>query len=287
MRQHRTIGGRRLSYIERPARGAGRPLVLLHAFPFNADMWAPQFEAVPDDWRIIAPDFRGFGASDADSGDLAAGGPSIDDYARDLVALLHALGVREAVFGGLSLGGYVAFALLRLLRREGPGAAQGPGMAGLVLADTRPQADTAEGRANRLRMVDLLEREGTAAVARSLLPRLVAEETRRRRPDVPERVRELMLAARPPAIAAALYRMMDRPDSTGLLAGIRCPTLIVVGERDELTPPELSYQMQARIPNATIAVLPDTGHMSNLENPEGFNAALTRFLDGVQPGLEP
>lgn len=276
------IDGRRLGYLERAAPGARRSLVLLHAFPFSAEMWAPQFEAVPDRWRVLAPDFRGFGSSDTDRGDLASAGLTVEDYARDVLGLLDALEVRSAVVAGLSLGGYVAFALLRLLGASPrPPAVERLILEGLVLADTRPQADTDEGRAGRVRMAELVQREGTAAVARAMLPMLVADDTRRRDPDVVERMRALILAARPEAIRAALFRMMDRPDSTPLLDRIACPTLVVVGERDTLTPPDVSREMQARISGATLEILPGVGHMSNMESPEAFNRGLVRFLDGV------
>jgi pimeloyl-ACP methyl ester carboxylesterase len=261
-----------LSYLERNPSGARGTLVLLHGFPLNADMWTPQFEAVPSGWRLIAPDFRGFGESDPDRGDMALAGLTLEDYARDLQGLLDELAVRHPVVAGLSLGGYVAFAVMRL-RTIQP--------RGLILADTRPQADTEEGRAGRQGMIGLVDREGAAGVADEMLPKLVSDETRQNHPDVVERLRRLILAAPPEAIKAALSRMMARPDSTAQLAQMQWPTLIVVGEHDVLTPPNLSRDMQAHIAGATLETIPSAGHMSNLEQPAAFNAALIRFLDRV------
>ena len=272
MRRHLTINGRRLSYLERNPSGGRGTLVLLHGFPLNADMWTPQLDAIPQGWRLIAPDFRGFGESDADRGDLASARLTLEDYARDMAGLLDELAVRNPVLAGLSLGGYAAFAAMRLQTIQ---------PSGLILADTRPQADTEEGRAGRQRMIGLVDREGAAGVANEMLPKLVSDETRQNQPDVVERLRRLILAAPPDAIKAALYRMMSRPDSTAQLAHVQCPTLIVVGERDVLTPPNLSHDMQARIAGATLETIPSAGHMSNLEQPEAFNAALIRFLDRV------
>jgi pimeloyl-ACP methyl ester carboxylesterase len=248
-------------------------LVLLHAFPLQAEMWAPQFAALPAEWRLIAPDFRGFGQSDGDRGDLSSGGLSLDDYARDVLRMLDQLRVKAPVVAGLSLGGYVIFAMLRLLP---PNAVQG-----LVLADTRPQADTEEGRAGRKRMIDLLDREGAAAVAGEMLAKLIADQTREHRPDVAELVRNMIVTASPPAITSALYRMMARPDSTAELAHIACPTLVIVGERDALTPPDLSRDMQKRITGAKLEVVPSAGHLANLEQPDSFNAAFAAFLKTV------
>jgi pimeloyl-ACP methyl ester carboxylesterase len=262
-----------VSYLERSSPGARRTLVLLHAFPLNADMWAPQFAAVPQDWRLIAPDFRGFGQSDPDRGDLASAGLTLEDYARDVLALLDQIQVREPVVAGLSLGGYVIFAMLRVAP---PNAIQG-----LVLADTRPQADTEEGRAGRRRMIDLLGREGAAGVANEMLSKLIADHTRENNPAVADLVRNMILTASPPAIAAALYRMMARPDSTGELTRITCPTLVIVGERDALTPPDLSRDMQKRIGGARLEILPSAGHLANLEQPDSFNTAFAAFLKTV------
>ena len=275
VRKHLTIDGRRLSYLEHHPPGVRRTLLLLHAFPLNAEMWEPQFAAAPPGWRFIAPDFRGFGESDADGGDLASAGLTLEDYARDVAQISSELGVHDPVVAGLSLGGYTAFALTRVIR-GGPS-----GISGLVLADTRPQADTEEGRAERLRMIGLVDREGPSALAKEMLPRLLAEETCQRRPEIADRVRQLICAAAPEAIKAAVYRMMARPDSTAQLTQVKCPTLIVVGNHDTLTPPALSQEMRARIAGATLTVIPSAGHLSNLEQPSAFNDALHGFLNRV------
>lgn len=273
MRKVLTIDGRRVSYLERGSPEARRTLVLLHAFPLNADMWTPQFDGLPPDWHLIAPDYRGFGQSDGDRGDLASAGLSLEEYARDVLALLDQLQVREPVVAGLSLGGYVTFAMLR--------AAPANAFHGLVLADTRPQADTDEGRAGRRRMIDLVSREGAAAVANEMMAKLITDQTRENRPAVADLVRNMILTASPPAIAAALYRMMARPDSTGDLARITCPTLVIVGARDVLTPPDLSRDMHKRIVGARLDVVPEAGHLPNLEQPESFNSVLAAFLNTI------
>lgn len=271
MRKQLTIEGRRISYLERTSSDhARRTLVLLHAFPLRAEMWAPQFEGLPANWHLIAPDYRGFGQSDGEHGDVGAG-LTMDDYARDVLTLLGQLNVRQPVVAGLSLGGYVIFAMLRL---SAPDAFQG-----LVLADTRPQADTDEGRAGRRRMIDLVGHEGAGGVANEMLAKLISDETREKRPAVADAVRNMVLTASPPAIAAALHRMMARPDSTGDLARITCPTLVIVGEHDALTPPDLSRDMQKRIVGARLDVVARAGHLANLEQPESFNSALAAFLE--------
>jgi pimeloyl-ACP methyl ester carboxylesterase len=258
----------RLRYIEAPAAGTDRPkgtLLLIHAFPLNARMWEPQLALAAAGWRVIAPQLRGM-----DGGSTDRPARSMDDHAADLIDLLDALHLEEAVVGGLSMGGYVAFALLRHAPRY---------VRGLILADTRSQADTLEGVEGRKRMLALLQEQGAAAIADEMIPKLLGEHSRHSHPEVAERVRSLILASSTDAIGHAITALMTRADSTPLLSSIHCPTLIVVGEEDTLTPPALSEQMHKGIAGSEYVVIPKAGHLSNLEQPDAFNAALARFLE--------
>ncbi len=233
-------------------------------------MWRPQLEAVPAAWRFIAPDLRGFGQSEVGDPALPA---SVEGYARDVVWLLDQLGVGTAVIAGLSMGGYVAFALLRLVPER---------VAGLVLADTRSEADDETARASRDGMADTLARGGAAAVFDRMLPGLLGVTTRSSRPDVVERVRRLALAQRPEAIRSAIQSMKSRLDSTPLLGGVGCPTLVVGGDEDQITSEDSVRRMHGQIPGAALAVIEKAGHLSNLEQPELFTAVLIRFLNRRQ-----
>jgi pimeloyl-ACP methyl ester carboxylesterase len=173
------------------------------------------------------------------------------------------------VVGGLSMGGYVAFALLRFAARY---------VQGLVLADTRSQADTPEGVAGRTRLLQVVQDNGPSAVADEMIPKLLGETTKRTRPAVAEQVRSLALASSADAIAGAIRALMTRPDSTPLLSSIHVPTLIVVGDEDTLTPPSASEEMQRAIAGSELVRIPQAGHLSNLERPDLFNAALAAFL---------
>jgi 3-oxoadipate enol-lactonase len=257
----------RLRYLEAipPASQRRRGvLVLLHAFPLNARMWEGQLVLADAGWRIIAPHFRGV---DAGAGDPPA--TSIDDYAGDVIDLLDALHIDQAVIGGLSMGGYAAFAVLRHAARY---------VQGLILADTRAEADTAEGLDGRRKMLELVQTKGAPGVAEEMIPKLLGETTRRSRADVIDRVRSLVLSNSADAIAGSVRAMMSRPDSTPLLATIHVPTLILVGEEDQLTPPALSEKINRAIAGSELGVIPAAGHLANLEQPEPFNAALARFL---------
>jgi pimeloyl-ACP methyl ester carboxylesterase len=241
--------------------GTGWPVVLLHAFPLNAGMWRPQLERVPDGWRFIAPHLRGFGATP-----LGQEAPSMDTYAADIGALMDALQLDSAVITGLSMGGYVAFAMYRAAPAR---------LAGLVLADTRPQADTASGRAGRAALRDLLAREGPRGVAEQMMGNLLSGAAE---PEIVAHVRQTIEHADPRAIDAAILALMARPDSTPDLPRISCGTLVLVGRADVITPPAEADVLQRAIPRSRLTVIDGAGHLANLEQPDTFSRAIADFL---------
>jgi pimeloyl-ACP methyl ester carboxylesterase len=247
--------------------GAGKSLVLLHAFPCNRSMWAPQISTLIQghDFGVITPDFRGFGESEVPEGPYL-----MDTLADDMAALLDALRIEACVLGGLSMGGYVAFAFYRAYRTR---------VRALILADTRPQADTPDGRATREETARLAEREGSQAVAERYLPKLLTAETLQEPTGTTARLRAMMEAATPTGMAGALRGMALRPDSTDLLSQIQCPTLILVGEEDSITPPSDAQLMAQCIPHAQLVTIPHAAHLANMEQPEAFNDALSAFLE--------
>ena len=259
----------RLRYLDIPAKPGPRgqsagTLLLIHGFPLSARMWEPQFALAAEGWRIIAPHLRGF---DGGADDHPAA--SVDDYVGDIVDLLDTLHIHDAVVGGLSMGGYVAFALWRLAPTY---------IRGLVLADTKSQADTPEGVEGRKRMLALVREKGVSAVADEMLPKLIGESTRRDNPAIVDTVRAMILGNSTDAIAGAITAMMTRPDATPLLSTIRVPTLVLVGEEDTLTPPAMSESINKAVSDTELVLISKAGHMSNLEQPEAFNGALARFL---------
>ena len=249
--------------------GSGAPVVLLHGFPFNRTMWRGQAQAVGEAWRFITPDLRGQG--DTSLGETE-GAATMEEMAADVAALLDELGVGRAVVGGLSMGGYVALAFCRAFPER---------VRALVLADTRAGADTDEARRTREENARRALSEGMAPITDAMLPKLLSAETREHRPEIVERVREMMLATKPEGAAAALRGMALRHDQTDLLREIEAPALIVVGSEDAVTPPSEAEAMNAEIKDSRLVRIEGAGHLSNVERPEEFNLALVEFLRGL------
>jgi pimeloyl-ACP methyl ester carboxylesterase len=268
-RRHLTIGSRALSCLATGVFPDDRAVVFLHAFPLNAGMWEPQLRAMPGGWAAVAPDFRGFGASTPDGAEAARDHASLEDYADDVVALLDALGVSRAALCGCSMGGYAALAVLRRV----PGR-----VTGLLLADTRAAADSETARVARAAMLEVLDREGRAAVAADMRAKLVGHTTRTERPAVVAAIDSLMDHATARGIGFAVARMRNRADATAELAAFRGPVCVVVGEEDTLTPPSEAASMAEAVPGATLVTIPRAGHLSNLEAPDAFNAAMLEWL---------
>ncbi len=250
------ISGRRLAY---DVYGTGPTCVLLHAFPFDRRLLAPLGERLGARARILVPDLRGFGASDL------GGSYVIADLADDVAQLLDELGVDRAVVGGISMGGYVSLAFA---------ARHGRRLRGLVLADTKAGPDSPEARTARDQAMALVRSAGVPAYLESVLPKLVGPVAA---DAVSEQVRAL--GAQPPeAVLAGLTALRDRPDRRGELAGIECPTLILVGADDVLTPPSEAAAMTTAIPRAVLVEIPGAGHLANLEAPLPFAQAIAGFL---------
>lgn len=243
-------------------------MVLVHGFPLDSRMWEPQLDALGERWRLIAPDLKGFGRSEAPDDPSAY---SIDDYADEVAGLLDHLGLGRVAVVGLSMGGYIAFALWRRHRDR---------VAAFVLADTRAEADPPERVEARTDQQDQIRDDRLAEVQDTLMGALLARTTTEKKPDVVAGVRALL--DNPPAgYLGALEALKSRTDSVRDLATIDVPTLIVVGEEDALTPPEAARKMHEHIGGSRLVVVPEAAHMSNLESPEAFNGAVVEFLKDV------
>jgi 3-oxoadipate enol-lactonase len=255
------LGGGELAY---DVRGSGPTLLLLHAFPLGMAMWEPQVRDLQDTHRVVRFDARGFGASPPGEGLL-----SMERIAEDAVALLDHLGLPQAAVCGLSMGGYAAFALYR----RHPGRVRA-----LVLADTRAAADSEEAKKGRADLAQKVRRQGSEAAAEAFLPKLLGDTTRRERPEIVTRVRDMILANPARGICDALAGLAARADATDLLREIRVPTLFLVGEEDAVSPPAEMQKMHEQVPGSSFVKLGRAGHLSNLEDPPAFSRPLREFL---------
>lgn len=235
-------------------------LLLIHAFPVDAEMWEPQMAALGGEAEILAPSLPGFGNSPA-AGEVL----SMDAAADFLAGELDRAGARSAVVCGLSMGGYVAFSMWRRHRSR---------ITGLVLADTRAEPDDDAGRERRRGVAQKARSEGSGAIADSPPP-LLSEGAD---PSLWERVKAMIRRQSGEAIAAASLGMAERPDSRPILPEITVPTTVMVGSADTLTPPAMSETMAAAIPGAELVVLDGGGHLSNLEQPQRFTDSLRGLL---------
>jgi pimeloyl-ACP methyl ester carboxylesterase len=244
--------------------GPGDPVFLLHAFPLNGRMFEPQLEVLSEERRVVAPDYPGFGRTPRTPAQ-----PDVRYYAEAVRRLLDRLGIERVVLGGVSMGGYVAFGCLRLFPER---------VSGLILSNTRPEPDSEEMRENRKNMARRVAEEGVEVLIELQMERLLARDTLENDEAVVEKVRAMIFESSPNGVVAALGAMRDRPDSTPLLESIEVPTLVIGGEEDGISSPEVMGAMAEKIPNSRHVTLARAGHLSNLETPEGFNAALKEFL---------
>ena len=256
------IGGAKIHYQDV---GNGKDVVLLlHAFPLHSGMWTRQIATLSSRYRVIAPDYPGLGKS------TPRPEPSTMEFlAEQVLGLLGSVRVDRAVVVGLSMGGYLSFEIYR----------QRPGLfRGLALCDTRAGADTPEGAANRETFAKNAIEKGLHWVADEMTPKLLKPQ-----PDAAavREVRALIGQGTPAGVAAAQRGMARRPDSTPTLATISCPTLVVVGAEDTLTPLPESEKMVAGVKGARLAKIPGAGHLPNIESPTAYDETLLQFIGGL------
>ena len=254
----RTVNGKTLHYEES---GSGTPLVLLHGFPLDARVWEKQRSALADSFRVITPDLRGFGKS------ASADAFSLAELADDVHALLADLGALPAVVGGLSMGGYVTLEYAKKHPAD---------LKGLLLIDTKAEADTAEGKEGRNKMIELVRSKGSPAVAEAMMPKLIAPDATSR-PALVRELRSIMEACPSLTIEHALAAMRDRNDHAANLPSIAVPSLILVGEADAITPPKAAAAMKDGIPKSQMVTIKGSGHMTPMEQPEQVNRAIRDF----------
>ena len=246
--------------------GDGLAVLFIHGFPLDRTVWRYLIAPLTGRRRIV-PDLRGLGLSDAPET-----GYSIAQYADDMATMLRLLDVERAVVCGLSMGGYVALDMWRRHRER---------IAGLILINSRSEADGPAARDARDEMITMVERDGTQALADLLVPKLLAPESQTTMPQVVERVRTMIESAPPAGVIGALRAMKDREDATALLPTIDVPTLVIAGREDQLIPVDHARSMAAEIPGAQFTLIPGAGHLAPIEQPVPTSRVIGEFLDAL------
>ena len=240
--------------------GKGPAVLLLHAFPLHHRMWEPQIELLSANFRVIAPDLRGFGGSQR------ASAWTMEEVADDLAELLEKLEIMDCAVVGVSIGGYIAFSLW---------ARHAKYVRQLVLSNTRARADNDTEKTARNEMIAALEQNGPSILPDRMLPRLLKPNPNA---DVVARVRSMIGESSASASIYAVMAMRDRPDCSTLLFRISCPTMVITGGEDTIIRVEDSQAMANSIPGSCFNRIPNSGHLSSLENPGQFNRVLQDFL---------
>lgn len=243
--------------------GSGLPVLFVHGFPHDRTLWSPQLQGMTAQARVLAVDLRGFGET------TVAPPYSMEQYADDLVGFMNTLRLERAVIAGLSMGGYVAFAMWRRHPSR---------IRGLVLANTRAGADSDEAREKRRSQMAIARDQGSAVIADAVLTGMLGKTTRAGRPEIVNAVHRMISAAPVEGVIGALQAMIDRPDSTSTLPTIDVPVLVVTGDEDAIIPIEEARSMQAAIRGSSLEIIAGAGHLSNLERPAAFNHVVSEFL---------
>jgi 3-oxoadipate enol-lactonase len=252
-----SVNGTTLRYED--SEGPGPAIVFIHGFPLTGEMWKTQLAALTGRARGVAYDVRGFGGSPAGDGQY-----TLEVFVDDVLALLDHLKLEKAALCGLSMGGYIALRAAEKAPKR---------VSGLLLCDTRSDADSNESKLRRAGSMAMVKSRGVAELAKAFLPSVLV------RAAALAEARRLAESNGPGGICGALLAMASRTDTTASLSKLTVPATVLVGEKDTLSPPELGRELASRIPGAEFRLVADAGHLSNLDRPEEFNRALLEFVE--------
>lgn len=240
------------------------PIVFIHGFPFNSTMWSQQIKALKGEYYCVAYDIRGLGETPPGEGQF-----TIEMFVDDLFAVIDGLDLGKPVIVGFSMGGYIA---LRAMERE-PDR-----FSALILCDTKAEADDDAGRLKRANAINLINKEGVEQFASDFVPMAFSNDAAQTIPDIYDTFLERAKTESSIGVKGCLLAMAARTDTTHILGSIQIPTLLLVGELDTLTPPEIMRQMQEKISGSEMLTIPGAGHMAPIENPEVVTQAIEEFV---------
>lgn len=241
-------------------------ILFIHGFPFDGEMWRRQVDVLSHRWACVVPTLWGAGSANIEP---TAPEHSMAEHAHDLIERFDGFEVSDVVVCGFSMGGYVAFELLRVSPER---------IRGLILCNTKATADTPDAKRGRDVTAAKAEREGVGAIAAELVPKLLARVTRERRPEIVREVTAMIERQPRYGIVRTVHALRDRADSTPLLSQIRIPVLVIAGDDDQITPAAGMREMGRAISGSEFVLVPEAGHLTPIEQPDVFNHAVERFV---------
>jgi pimeloyl-ACP methyl ester carboxylesterase len=243
-----------------------KPTILfVHAFPHDHRMWNKQVNALSREFCVITYDVRGFGESSIENGQF-----TMEMYVDDLINIVDEIGGGKPILAGLSMGGYISLRVLEKASEKFSGA---------VLMDTRSEADDNAGKLKRANAIKEISENGIIDFATEFVKGCVSDETLNGGTPAFNQALEIAKSQDPVGVKGALLAMVSRTDTTDGLTELNIPVLVLVGEHDKLTPPETMKAMADKIPDSHFMVIPNAGHLSNMENPGEVNAAILKFAE--------
>ena len=262
-----TVNNINVSYNDEGPEGAPM-IIFIHGFPLNKSMWNKQLNALKDDYRVIAYDIRGHGATETGNIDF-----SIDLFVSDLLSFMDALKIEKTMICGLSMGGYIALNAIE----NHPDR-----FTALILSDTNCTADTPEAKEKRMKTIINIKENGVEKLAEDLLPNLFASESFKSNTEEIAAVREMIVTTSIPSLNKSLHALANRKETCSKLSKIKVPTLILVGEEDKITPTEAAIAMHEKIKDSELSIINHAGHLSNMENENEYNSQLEKFLGNLK-----
>jgi pimeloyl-ACP methyl ester carboxylesterase len=239
-------------------------IIFVHGFPFDHSMWENQVKILSPDFFCTTYDIRGLGSSPAGDGQY-----TLDMFVDDLFGIIEESKLNKPVLCGLSMGGYIA---LRAIERDEEK------FSALILLDTKSAADNDETKLKRAAGIKKINTEGVQKFVSEFIPNCFAEESIQRLGDEYKSILENSMKFSPEGVKGCLLAMAGRTDTTGYLSKIKIPVLLLCGEKDKLTPPDVMKDMSVKIPNSEFHIVPGAGHISPVENPEFMNEKIEGFL---------
>lgn len=253
--------------IETWGRPGSRAIIFVHGFPFDRNLWEEQVKALKNKYYCVAYDVRGLGGSEVDDGQF-----TMEKFADDLAMIVSDLNLVKPVICGMSMGGYICLRAVEKYSEH---------IGGLILIDTKSEADSDQIKLKRSEAMENININGPAAFVENFIPPLFAGFTLKQNPSLPKKIIRRAKKASAAGIKGSLIAMLSRTDTTGNLKKIKMPVLVICGEEDKLTTPEVMKSMAGKIKNHKFVLIKKAGHMAPVENPKEVNKVILTYLKSL------